>query len=916
MALVGRSSEREALKDLLDRAQEGLSGVFVLRGEAGVGKTALLDDTAASATARGMQIARLTGIESETQLGYAALHRLLLHYPERLDSLPGPQRDALMSTFGLITGPPADRFLVALSVLTLLADVASDKPLLCIVDDGHWLDPESQVALGFVARRLGAEGVAMLLATRDMVPLLPSGPLPELVIGGLSDPAALELLTLVSEGTVSPYVAGRLVASTGGNPLALVELARELSPDQLSGISPLPEPLPVGHSLQLVFSRQVNRLPPESRLLLSLAATEPSVSQATLWRAAVQLGIDPDVASLEAENLVTFTPQATFRHPLVRSVAYHLTPVSLRREIHQALADQGQEPDRIAFHLGMAAVGPDEAVAVRLEQTAERARQRGGYAETVTFLARAAELSSSEDVRTRRLLATAEAAVAAGQPGRARALLDQAESGATGDRQVATALRLGGEVSLASGQTGDAARRLLAAAKRLMPIDAPAGRQTLLAALAAANYSREDVLDEVRAFAADLIETPVDLEDPSSTADCFLFGFLHRLSGAPNKAVPLLRAAIGHLRDPETPVVIRMSVPIAVIAQAGSELLDENATPDLLNTYVRFARRAGALSVLAPALTILAVALIREGRFDDAQEASAEGRALGEATGAPGSPDMASLGDLNVLCWRGREEEARELAARIAAEEERSEGDIRTYRDHSATYVAVLELGLGRYRQAYDYLLPVFRDDRLGFGTLCLADFIESAARCNELVLAHDALNRLEERAAASGARWGLGRLARCQALLAEDAAEPFFRRAIDLLEPAEVLTDLARAHLLYGEWLRHQRRRRDASLQLGAAYEMFDEMGAGGFAARAQVGLAATGEGTRTRRVETRQTLTPREAQIARLVAEGGTNRDVAAELFISPATVDYHLRKVYQKLGVTSRNQLTRMMLTSKLS
>ncbi len=912
MAIVGRSSEREALSALLDGAQEGLSGALVLRGAAGVGKTTLLDDAAESAGARGMQIARLAGIESETQLGYAALHRLLLPYPGHVDRLPGPQRDALRSTFGLVGGPPADRFLVALAVLTLLADVASEEPLLCLVDDGHWLDPESQVVLGFVARRLDAERIALVLATRDMHPLTPSGPLPELVVGGLSDPEAANLLLSVTEGTVSPHVADRLIASTGGNPLALVELARELTPDQLSGISPLPEPIPAGHSLQLLFSRQVNRLPPESRLFLALAATEPTASQATLWRAASQLGIDPEEAFSEAGDLVTFTPQVTFRHPLVCSVAYHLTPVSQRRRIHQALADQGGEADRVAWHLGMAAIGPDEAVAARVEQTAERARERGGYAATVTFLARAAELSVSGDFRTRRLLAAAEAALAAGQPVRARALLDQAESGATDDRHVATALRLGGEVAFATGQTGDAARQLLAAAKRLMPVDARLGRRTLLAALTAANYTPREVLEEVRAFAADLVETPVDLEDPSSTADCLLFGFLHRLSGAPDKAAPLLRAAIGHLRDPQTPDAIRMSMPAVVGALAGGELLDKNAGLDVLNTYMRFARRTGELRVLAPALTVGAIVLIFQGRFAEAEAACAEGRALGEATGAPGSPDAASFTELALLCWRGHEEEARELAARIDAEEQRRGGDV--LRNRQQFCLAPLELGFGRYRQAYAHSLPVFRDDRLSLGTICLPDLIEAASRCDELHVAREALKRLEERAEASGAGWGLGRLARCQALLAEDAAEPLYRRAIDLLEPTAVLIDLARTHLLFGEWLRRQRRRREARFQLGAAYDMFAEIGAGAFARRAQAELAATGEKPRKRTVETRQTLTPQEAHIARLVAEGGTNREVAAELFISPATVEYHLRKVYQKLAITSRTQLARTMLTTR--
>jgi len=479
---------------------------------------------------------------------------------------------------------------------------------------------------------------------------------------------------------------------------------------------------------------------------------------------------------------------------------------------------------------------------------------------------------------------------------------------------VATALRLAGQVSFATGRPGDAARQLLAAARRLMPGDARLGRRTLLAALVAANYARGDALEQVRVFARGVTGAPVDLQDPSSAADCLLLGFLHRLSGEPKQAAPLLRAAIGHLRDPVTADSIRISLPVFVGALAGNELVEENATPDVVDMYTRFARRAGALMVLPAALTILARDLMFQGRFDDAQEACAEGRALGEAAGAPGSPHLASSIELALLCWRGREEETRDLAARIAAEVERLEEDARQGYLYPLYYLTVLDLGLGRYRQAYDQALPVFREDRLGGGTLVLPDLIEAAARCDELPVAHEALDRLEARAEASGARWGLGRLARCQALLAGDAAEPLYREAINLLAPTGYLTDLARAHLLYGEWLRRQRRRRDARVQLRGADDMFTEMGADGFAARAAAELEATGEQPRKRSVETTQTLTPQEVQVARLVAEGGTNRDVAAELFISPATVEYHLRKVYQKLEVTSRTQLVQRMLSTR--
>ena len=915
MELVDRSGELDLLAGLLAQAAEGASAAVVVRGEPGIGKTALLDAVAGRAVTGGMQVARVTGVEAETPLGYAALHRLLLRFPGLVERLPAPQREALQSTFGLVAGPPPDRFLIALGVLTLLADAASEAPLLCVIDDAQWLDGESAVVLGFVARRLQAEGIVMVFAARELSQVVPAlQDLPEVVITALDAGDAAALLSTIAMARLNPDVQARLIAEGGGNPLALVELAAELTPSQLAGTAALPDPLPAAGSLQQMFSRRLARLSPGARLLLAVAAAEPTAADTILWRVGERLGVDADLATGEVGGLAEFDAGVTFRHPLVRSVAYHGVPAARRRLIHRTLAemsDAGAEPDRVAWHLAMAATGPDEELAARLAQVAGRAMERGGYAARTAFLTRAAELSADSQQRTGRLLAAAEAALTAGHPVQARALLDQAESRATSDEQLATALRLAGQMSLATGRPGAAARQLLAAAKRLMPVDAQVGRRTLLAALTAATYAGKDILGEVLAFATAAAETPVDLQDPSSTADCLLLGFLHRLSGAPKQAAPLLRAAIGHLRDPATPDSIRMSPPVVVGAPAaGGELLDEHATYDVINTYVGSARRAGALMALPAALTMQARTLTLRGRFDDAQEACAEGRALGQATGAPGSPDLASFVELSLWCWRGHEQEARDLAARITTEAEYLEDEARQSYHLPWYYLVVLELGLGRYRQAYDHVLPIFRDDRLGAGTLVLPDLIEAAARCDELRVAHEALERLEERAQAGGAPWGLGWLARSQALLAADAAEPLYRQAIDHLEQTAILPEVARTHLLYGEWLRRQRRRRHARLPLRTAYDMFTQMGADAFAARARSELAATGERPRQRSPETTQALTPQEAQVARLVAQGGTNRDVAAELFLSPATVEYHLRKVYQKLQVTSRTQLAQKM------
>ena len=710
MALVGRLSERQALEKLLDAAAAGLSGVLVLRGEAGFGKTALLDAAAEAAALKGIQIARLTGVESETQLGYAGLHRLLLPYADHIDHLPGPQRDALRSTFGLANGP-ADRFMVALGVLTLLADVAAQAPLVCLVDDGHWLDPETQRVLGFVARRLDAEQVAIVLATRDMDSSATSGALPELTVRGLSESESRDLLHSVAAATLSPFVASRLIASAGGNPLALIELTKELTPDQLSGVSPLPEPIPVGHSLELIFSRQVNRLPPDSRLLIALAATEPSASQEAIWRAAAELGIDPDVTSSQAGDLVTFTPHVMFRHPMVGSVAHHLTPVPQRRRIHQALANVSEKPDRVAWHLAMAASGPDETVAVQLEDTAERARQRGGYAERVSFLAKAAELSVSPELRIRRLLGAAEAALTAGQLVRARALLDQAEAAAIDDQQVAAALRLSGMVSTATGHTEDAARQHLAAAKLLMPIDAPLARRTLLSALTAANYARTDALKEVTDFACDFLETPVDLEDAASTPECLLFGLVYRLSGSPEKAAPLLRAATDHLRDPGLADDIRMSeIHPHLGSIRGSRARRPGGRSRVAECQRGIRRRTGGIVVLPVALGHLSGCFVFQGRFDACKRPAPRGGLCSVRRCGLLEYPTASKAELALLCWRGREKEALDLAESTKVAYERRGDDARLL----LVYLTPLELSRGRYREAYNYLLPRLPRRRAG----------------------------------------------------------------------------------------------------------------------------------------------------------------------------------------------------------
>jgi len=913
VVLVGRPAEREALRGLLARAAEGYSGALVLRGEAGVGKTALLDDTVAAAVADGMQTALLTGVEPEMQLGYAGLHRLLLPFADQLERLPVPQRDALRSTFGLVAGPPADRFLVALAVLTLLAEAASAAPLVCVVDDVQWLDPESAAVLGFVARRLYAEQVVLLFAVREPAdPLAALADLPELAVGGLDEDAALELLSSLTPARLSPAVGARIVAGTGGNPLALAEVARELSPGQLAGSEVLPEPLHIGGSLEQAYRRRVGRLPPETRLLLAVAAAEPAASQALLWRAARELGIDPDAAaSADLGGLAEIGSQVDFRHPLVRSVAYHAIPLRQRRLVHQALAavgDAGEQPDRVAWHLGMAAARPDEAVAARLEQAAGRARDRGGYAATVTFLSRAAALSPEEGQRARRLLAAAEAALTAGQPVRADALLEEATPKPGDPLAQAQVRRLQGTIRFALGQAGEAAPVLLEAARALAPADPRGARQALLEAFDAVLFvgwsASRAVLAEIARVARDI---PAAGGSEASAADLLLDGFAVRaLAGYP-ASVPLLRRAIAMLRaDDLSPAEGLRGLRLGCVA--ADDLFDDQAQHALASRWVQLARDQGALTALPVALNNQGAFEVAAGRFDTARACFAERLEISAATGNPGVVGTAGMAEVYELAWRGRETDARRVAATVARE---ATGGGRGAQSIWVQYcLAVLELGLGNYQAALQCVLGVLQDDA-PFSAVVLPDLVEAAARCGEAELAEAALGRLAERALAAGTPRALGLLARSRALLADDAdAEPLYAEAIAHLRQCRAKPQLARGHLLYGEWLRRQRRRRDARAQLRTAHDMFTSMGAQAFAERARVELLATGERARQRTAETESELTPQEAQIARLVSQGESNRDIAAQLFLSPSTVDYHLRKVFRKTGVTSRTQLARAM------
>ena len=689
-------------------------------------------------------------------------------------------------------------------------------------------------------------------------------------------------------------------------------MARELSPGQLAGSEVLPEPLPAGRSLEKAFSRQVSRLPAEARLLLAVAAAEPTASQALVWRATEHLHIDPDgAASADLGGLATIGSQVEFRHPLVRSAVYYATPLRQRRLIHQALAaaSDGGEPDRVAWHLGMAASGPDEAVAAQLEQAAERARNRGGYAATVTFLSRAAELSADQGPRARRLLAASEAALIAGQPVRAGALLEEATPRLGAPLARAQARRLQGTIRFALGQAGEAAPILLEAARALAPADPRGAREALLEAGEATVYAgwsaSRAVLAEIAAAAR---ATPAPGGPEVSATDLLLDGFAARVAVGYPASVPLFRRAIAMLSAGDLSPREGLRLP-RLGCFAATELWDDQAQHTLAIRWVQLARDLGALTALPAALNNQGSVEVAAGRFDAARACVAEASEISAATGNPGLAGTAGVAEAYQLAWRGCEADARRVAAAVVRE---ATGAGRGAQSLWIQYcLVVLELGLGNYQAALQCALGVYENDAPYFGAQVLPDLVEAAARCGETGIAGAALGRLAERALATGTPLALGLLARSRALLAADVdAEPIYQEAIGHLEQCRARPQLARGHLVYGEWLRRQRRRRDAREQLRTAHEMFTAMGAGAFAERARVELLATGERARQRTAGTEDELTPQEAQIARLVSQGESNRDIAAQLFLSPSTVDYHLRKVFRKTGVTSRTQLARTM------
>jgi DNA-binding CsgD family transcriptional regulator len=902
--LRGRHRERQGFDDLLTAVAAGDSRSLVLQGEAGIGKTALLDHLGTAAAAAGCRVLRISGFEAESELVFAALHQLCRPLIDRLPLLPPPQRTALSGALGLSTAESGDRFMVALAVLTLLAEAAGDRPLVCIVDDAQWLDDASAQALGFVARRLGAESVALVFAVRvSGVPAALAG-LTEMPVRGLSYDESAELLGSTLPTPLDERVRERIIVETRGNPLAIIELSRHWAPHEVGGGFGVPAGQPVPGRVEASFQARLAALPDDTRLLLLTAAAEPTGESPLLWRAAELLGIGPGAAApAEVDGLLQFDPGISFRHPLVRSAVYSSATAPDRRRVHEALADATDphdDPDRRAWHRARAALRPDETVAAELESSAERAAARGGLAAAAAFLRRAATLTPGAEQRARRTLAAARTSLDAGAAEQAGGLISTIDPARLGDKDRAVLLRLRGQLAFHLRRGGDAVPLLLEAARMLQPLDGALARETCLEALWSTILAGRLGPPGASMIAAG---NAVALARPAGTGgavDLLLLALGTRILHGYDAAVPILRDTVDSFRSGGLPIGDQVRW-LWLASSIVTDLWDDDSWAVLAERHVQVCRDAGALTVLPFALNYLALVEMHAGHLRSAAALIEEADTICAATGAA----PLAYSSLSLVAWRG--DQSRESALILTGARDaiaRDEGRAVTVADLAG---AILHNGLGQYDAALEAAVRACADDELGFGAFAPHELIEAAVRSGRRDLAVTTMDSLGPRCVAAGSSWALGMRARSAALLAEGAeAERLYREAIEQLGRCRGEIHLARAHLLYGEWLRRARRRADSREQLRTALTAFEAMGAEAFAQRTTRELLATGERARRRVAETASDLTAQESQIATLAGGGHSNADIGARLFISPRTVEYHLHKVYTKLGVGSRLEL----------
>ncbi len=899
---VGRTSERELLDGLLARVRGGGSEALVIRGEAGIGKTALLRYAARQAS--GYRVAELTGVEAEMELAFAGIHQLCGAMLDRLDALPAPQREALSVALGLAAGDVPDRFLVGMAVLNLLAAVAEERPLLCLVEDAQWLDAASSQIVGLVARRVHAESVAIVVAVREPAAAPDFDGLAELRLEGLPEQDGRSLLRGVVGGRLDRRVVDRLVAETGGNPLALLELPGRMTAAELAGGFELPAAGELPAHIEHHYIQRIRQLPKATQSLMLLAAADPAGDAPLVLRAGRRLGFDADAfAPAEAAQLLRIGTSVSFRHPLVRSAVYRTAPPSSRQRAHEALAevsDPDSDADRRAWHRALAAEGPVEDVAAELERSAARAQARGGAAATAAFLDRAVTLTPDPARRRDRALAAARASVEAGAFTAGRRLLAMAEAGPLEEFQRAQVDLLHAQLAFVSSRGTDATALLLAAAHRFEALDPSLARETYVDAFSAALFGARlngpvgvpEVAEAARAAPGAPHAEPV-------TAD-LLLDALVALADDYDAAVPRCREAVLRLSGNRASAKerLRWLWQGCILAL---EIWDDEHAFSLSRSSVQIARETGTLSELALALSAHTPILVFCGDLATAGATVSETALVQATTGIRSAP----YGALILSAWQGREIETTSLIETTEREANaRGEGIGLAI---SAYARAVLCNGLGRYEEALAAAVVASEHQEVVAENWGLSELIEPAMRTERTDLAEGALERLSRKAHATGTDWALGIDARSQALLShDDRAEGFFIKAIDHLSQTRVRAELARTHLLYGEWLRRVNRRVDARAHLYAACDNFSSSGMEAFAERARRELSATGETVRKRTVETRDDLTPQERQIAELAREGLSNPEIGARLFLSRRTVEWHLRHVFAKLGIKSRRDL----------
>ena len=900
--LYGRQAECQTLDRLVADVRSGQSRVLILRGEAGVGKSVLLDYLAGQASGAGCQVARVAGAPSEAELAFAGLHQLCAPMQSRAEQLPAPQREAIRTASGLSAGPPPDRFFAGLAVLSMLAEVARERPLICVFDSEQWLDRTSAQLLGFVARRLASHPVGLVFATRG--PSTDLAGLPELTVGGLSDADARALLAAALPVPLDTRVLECIVAETRGNPLALLELARGTSPVRLAGGFGLPHAMPPADRAEEGFARLLAALPDQSRRLVQLAAADPSGDAMLVWRAAGQLSIPAQAARPAAEaGLLEFRGQIRFRDPRARAAAYRSASWSERQQLHAALAeatDPVADPDRRSWHRAQATAEPDEEVAAELERSAGRAQTRGGLAAAAAFLGRSVLLTADPARRAGRTLAAARASLRAGAFGTALDLLAELETGPLDEFTGARAELMRAQIAFASSPGREAPALLLRAAKRLEPLELDLAREAYLSAWMAALFAGRlagdgDLLEVCRAARA--------LPRPAQPrpADLVLEGLVLIVTDGPAAAGPALRRAVRAVAAEDVTVADALSW--GWLAQAAaSALWDDDAWRMLLVRQVRLAREAGALDQLPAMLDAQGTAVAVGGDFAACAALIAEAGAARALTGARAAGGTAML----LAALRGDEAEAFPLIRATIADAEADGQGSAVAGAHWAA--AILHNGAGRYDQALPLARQACEDITAPLISMrVLPELAEAAARAGDLALARDALKQLAEITRPYGTDSALGIEASCRALVSDDAdADGRYREAIGRLGRTGLRPALARAHLLYGEWLRRQGRRSNAREQLRTAHDMLAAIGMQAFAERARRELAATGISVRKHSAQTCDQLTSQEAQIARLAREGRTNPEIGAQLFLSARTIEWHLRNIFAKLGISSRREL----------